>query len=60
MKKIALGETFPIEIIKVTQVEGKEKYKVIFHDEEGFEGSMYLDVEIPIGTAELKIVHKEE
>lgn len=60
MKKIALGETLPIEITEVTQVEGKDKYKVFFHDEEGFEGIMYLDVEIPKGMAELKIVHKEE
>ena len=60
MKKIALGETLPIEITEVIQIEGKEKYKVFFQDEEGFKGIMYLDVEIPKGTAELKIVHKEE
>ncbi|UCE37775.1 MAG: hypothetical protein JSW00_00575 [Thermoplasmata archaeon] len=60
MKKIALGETLPIEITEVTEVEGKDKFKVVFQDDDGFEGTLYLDVELPIGAAELKIVHKEE
>lgn len=60
MKKIALGETLPIEITEVTEVEGKDKFKVIFHDGDGFVGTLYLDVEIPKGSAELKVIHKEE
>ena len=60
MKKIALGETLPIEITEVIEVEGKDKFKIIFHDDDGFEGSVYLDVRLPQGEAELKIVHKEK
>lgn len=60
MKKIALGETLPIEITEVTEVEGKDKFKVIFRDDEGYTGTVYLDVEIPKGYAELKIVHREK
>ena len=60
MKKIAVGETLPIEITQVTTVEGKDKYKIIFHDDEGYEGTLYLDVELPLGPAELKIVHIEK
>jgi hypothetical protein len=59
MKKIALGETLPIEIIEVSEVEGKEKFKVSFRDDDGFEGVIYLDVDIPRGKAELKIIHKD-
>ncbi len=59
MKKIALGETLPIEITGVSEIEGKDKFKVIFRDEDGFEGILYLDVELPTGPAELRIVHKE-
>ncbi len=59
MKKIALGETLPIEIIDVSEIEGKEKFKVSFRDDDGFEGTIYLDVEIPTGKAELKIIHKD-
>jgi hypothetical protein len=59
MKKIALGETLPIEIIEVSEVEGKEKFKVSFRDDDGFEGIIYLDVDIPRGKAELKIIHKD-
>ncbi|MEE9150226.1 MAG: hypothetical protein V3U20_00125 [Thermoplasmata archaeon] len=60
MKKIALGETLPIEITEVIEVKGKNKFKIIFHDDDGFEGSLYLDVRLPQGEAELKIVHKEK
>ena len=59
MKKIALGETLPIEITEVSEIEGKDKFKVNFRDDDGFEGVIYLDVEIPLGKAELKIIHKE-
>ncbi len=60
MKKIALGETLPIEITEISEVEGKNKYKISFRDDDGFEGLVYLDVELPKGAAELKIVHKEK
>ena len=60
MKKIALGETLPIEITEVSEVENKAKYKIVFRDDDGFEGIVYLDVELPKGPAELKIAHKEE
>jgi hypothetical protein len=59
MKKIALGETLPIVITEVSEVKDKEKFKVTFQDDEGYTGIVYLDVEIPKGAAELKIVHKE-
>ncbi len=59
MKKIALGETLPIDITEVTEIEGKEKFKVNYRDDDGFEGIIFLDVEIPKGKAELKIIHKE-
>lgn len=60
MKKIALGETLPIEITEVSELEGKDKFKIVFRDDDGYEGSVYLDVELPKGAAELKIVHKEK
>lgn len=59
MKKIALGETLPIEIMEVSEIEGREKFKVSFRDDDGFEGIIYLDVDIPKGKAELKIIHKD-
>jgi hypothetical protein len=59
MKKIALGETLPIEIIEVFEIEGGEKFKVSFRDDDGYEGVIYLDVDIPKGKAELKIIHKD-
>ena len=59
MKKIALGETLPINIIEVLELKDKNKFKVIFRDDDGFEGLVYLDVEIPQGVAELKIVSKD-
>jgi hypothetical protein len=59
MKKIALGETLPINIIEVLELKDKNKFKVIFRDDDGFEGLVYLDVEIPPGVAELKIVSKD-
>ena len=60
MKKIALGETLPINIILVQKIKETGKFKVIFRDDDGLEGIIYLDVEIPKGAAELKIVHKEK
>jgi hypothetical protein len=60
MKKIALGETLPIKITEVEEVVGKNKFKVTYFDDDGFTGILYLDVELPLGDAELKIVHKEE
>jgi hypothetical protein len=60
MKKIALGETLPIEIIQVSKIRGKDKFKTVFKDDDGFSGTVYLDVGLPKGKAELKIIHKEE
>lgn len=60
MRKIALGETLPIEVTEVSEVEGRDKFKIVFHDDDGFVGTLYLDVELPVGAAELKIIHKEE
>ena len=59
MKKIALGETLPIEVTEVSEVDDRGKFKTVFRDDDGFVGTVYLDVELPIGPAELKIVHKE-
>lgn len=59
MKKIALGETLPITIIDVVKVEGTDKFKITFRDDDGYEGLVYLDVELPMGEAELKLAHKE-
>ncbi len=59
MKKIALGETVPIEITEVSEVDERGKFKIVFRDDDGFVGTVYLDVELPIGPAELKIAHKE-
>jgi hypothetical protein len=59
MKKIAVGETLPIVITQVTEIEDKGKFKIAFHDDEGYEGFIYLDVELPLGSAELKIVHMD-
>ena len=60
MKKIALGETLPITIIEVVKIKGTDKFKITFRDDDGYEGLVYLDVELPLGEAELKIAHKEK
>ena len=60
MKKIAMGETLPIEITHVSEVVGKDKFKVILRDDEGYEGTLFLDVELPLGAAELKVIHLEK
>lgn len=60
MKKIALGETLPIEITEVSEIDSKNKFKIVFKDDDGYEGKVYLDVKLPLGAAELKIVHKEK
>lgn len=60
MEKIALGETMPIDVTKVEEVVGRDKFKVTFTDDDGDEGTIYLDVEMPLGPAEVKIMHKSQ
>lgn len=60
MKNIALGETLPIEITEVSEIDSKNKFKIVFKDDDGYEGTIYLDVKLPLGAAELKIVHQEK
>jgi hypothetical protein len=56
VKKIALGETLPVKIINVEEVK-PDKFKIKIQDDEGYVGVVYLDVEMPLGTAELKLIH---
>ena len=58
MKKIALGETLPVQITKVEKLDGREKFKVLFQDDEGDEGLIILDVEMPLGRAEIRVIHQ--
>ncbi len=60
LKRIALGETMPIVVTQVLPVEGKDKFLVKFVDDDGDEGSVFLDVQVPTGPAELRIIHMDK
>ena len=60
MRKIALGETLPVDVFKVEQLDEREKFIVHFKDDEGDEGTIILDVELPLGKAEIRVIHLEE
>lgn len=57
MKKIALGETMPIEVTGVEYLDEKNRFRTFFRDDDGDKGVVILDVEMPLGPAELKIIH---
>ena len=56
MKRIVLGETLPVDILDVEEVK-KDRYKTTIKDDEGDVSTLYLDVKLPLGRAELKIYH---
>ena len=55
-RRIVLGETLPVDVLEVIEV-GKGRYKTVLKDDEGDTSTLYLDVELPLGKAELKIFH---
>jgi len=56
MQRIALGETLPMDVIAVEPV-GINRFRTTLKDDEGDVSTIYLDIELPIGRAELKIFH---
>jgi len=60
MARIAVGETLRMRVVEVTPVEGKGKFRTLFRDEDGMESVLFLDVELPTGMAELKVIHLGE
>jgi len=55
--RIALGETFKADVVEVKRVEQREKFRCTIKDDDGDISILYLDIEIPVGRAELRILH---
>ena len=60
MARLAVGETLRLQVIEVTPVEGHGKFRTVLKDEEGLESALILDVELPLGMAEIKVMHLGE
>ncbi len=54
-----LGETMPVQVISVEKGDDG-KYKTMVKDDDGYESTLYLDVPLPLGSAELSISHLEK
>jgi hypothetical protein len=60
MARLAVGETLRLRVTGVAPVEGHGKFRTTFSDEEGLESVLILDVELPLGMAELRVMHLGE
>ena len=60
MARIAVGETLRLRVVEVAPVEGQGKFRTLLRDEDGTESIVFLDVELPLGMAELRIMHLGE
>jgi len=60
MARLAVGETLRLQVIEVAPVEGHGKFRTVLRDEEGLESVLILDVELPLGMAELRVMHLGE
>ena len=55
-RRIVLGETLPVEVLEVEEVRDK-RFRTVLRDDEGDTSTLFLDVRLPLGKAELKIMH---
>jgi hypothetical protein len=60
MARLAVGETLRLRVIEVTPMEGHGKFRTVLQDEEGLESVLVLDVELPLGMAEIRVMHLGE
>ena len=60
MARIAVGETLRLRVIEVKPEPGKSKFRTVFLDEDGLESVIFLDVELPLGMTEVKVMHLGE
>jgi hypothetical protein len=60
MARLAVGETLRLRVIEVAPVEGHGKFRTVLRDEEGLESVLILDVELPLGMAEIRVMHLGE
>ncbi len=60
VKKVILGETMPVQVLKVEEIPEKKKYLTTIRDDEGDVSTLYLDVPLPLGNAELRIIHIDQ
>ena len=60
MARLAVGETLRLRVVEVSPVDGHGKFRTVLKDEEGLESVLILDVELPIGMAELRVMHLGE
>lgn len=60
MARLAVGETLRLQVVEVSPVEGHGKFRTVLRDEEGLESMLVLDVELPVGMAEIRVMHLGE
>lgn len=60
MARLAVGETLRLRVTEVAPVEGRGKFRTVLLDEEGLESVLVLDVGLPLGMAELRVMHLGE
>ena len=60
MARLAVGETLRLQVVEVAPVEGHGKFRTVLRDEEGLESVLVLDVELPLGMAEIRVMHLGE
>lgn len=60
MARIAVGETLRLRVIDVKPEPGKSKFRTVLLDEDGLESVIYLDVELPLGMTEVKVMYLGE
>jgi len=60
MARLAVGETLRLRVVEVAPVEGHAKFRTVLRDEDAQESVILLDVELPLGMAEVKVMHLGE
>jgi hypothetical protein len=60
MARIAVGETLRLRVIDVKPEPGKSKFRTVLLDEDGLESVLFLDVELPLGMTEVRVMHLGE
>jgi hypothetical protein len=57
---LAVGETLRLRVVEVAPVEGQGKFRTVLQDEDGQQSILLLDVELPLGMAEVRVMHLGE
>ena len=60
MARLAVGETLRLRVVEVAPIEGQGKFRTVLKDEDGQESVLILDVELPLGMAEIRVMHLGE